>query len=361
MTDRFLAATAPVFRVDGSVAGALARDCRRLEVTEDTEGLKTLKLWLTALSPSPSGEEETVGYLDGTTLSFGSELGISVGPPGDDEVVFEGKVSALEIDWSEESDPLVVVFAEDRLMDLRMTRRMRTHEAASDADIARAIAREHGLRPQASADGPTYDVVQQWNVSDLAFLRERALRVGAEVWVQGNTLHFQSRTQRTTAEVPTLVRGGNLLEVRIRADLAHQRSEVKVSGYDARKVEASNGSAGKSALGGEGMGGTTGPDALGTALGRRTAYQVLQAPLTRQEADAWAKAEMLRRARRFVTASGVTDGSPTMVVGSEVTLDRVGAPFDGGGYYVTSVRHTYDLAHGFRTRFEAERPFVRRG
>jgi hypothetical protein len=33
----------------------------------------------------------------------------------------------------------------------------------------------------------------------------------------------------------------------------------------------------------------------------------------------------------------------------------VSGPFEGDGYYVTHVRHTFDLKHGFRTRFEAER------
>jgi hypothetical protein len=33
----------------------------------------------------------------------------------------------------------------------------------------------------------------------------------------------------------------------------------------------------------------------------------------------------------------------------------VGEPFEGAGYYVTSIRHTYDLTHGLRTCFTAER------
>ena len=37
---------------------------------------------------------------------------------------------------------------------------------------------------------------------------------------------------------------------------------------------------------------------------------------------------------------------------------RVGAPFEGGGYYVTRVKHTFDNVHGLRTRFEAERATV---
>jgi hypothetical protein len=47
-----------------------------------------------------------------------------------------------------------------------------------------------------------------------------------------------------------------------------------------------------------------------------------------------------------------------MVVGSTLTLERAGAPFSGDGYYVTSVRHTYDLTSGFRTHFHAERATI---
>jgi phage protein D len=65
---------------------------------------------------------------------------------------------------------------------------------------------------------------------------------------------------------------------------------------------------------------------------------------------------MLRRARGFVTVSGVTKGSPDMVVGSVLRLEMIGAPFEGDGYYVTRVCHTFDHVQGLRTRFEAERP-----
>ena len=71
-----------------------------------------------------------------------------------------------------------------------------------------------------------------------------------------------------------------------------------------------------------------------------------------------ARAEMLRRSRRFVRLRGMTIGTPVLVVGSVVTLRNCGRPFDGGGYYVTRVHHTYDLEDGMRTRFEAERPTV---
>jgi len=99
---------------------------------------------------------------------------------------------------------------------------------------------------------------------------------------------------------------------------------------------------------------------LGKAMpgGERASYRVRENPLKSGEASAWARAEMLRRARAFVTVSGTTNGSPDMVVGSRLKLDRVGKPFDGDGYYVTRLCHTYDLQNGHRTRFDAERATV---
>jgi len=51
-----------------------------------------------------------------------------------------------------------------------------------------------------------------------------------------------------------------------------------------------------------------------------------------------------------------------LTVGSRLTLERVGTPFNGPGYYVTRVCHTYDpKRNGLRTRFEAERATVQEG
>jgi uncharacterized protein len=67
---------------------------------------------------------------------------------------------------------------------------------------------------------------------------------------------------------------------------------------------------------------------------------------------------MLRRARGFVTVEGVARGTPDLMVGSSLELAQMGEPFDGGGYYVTQVRHTYNLAQGHRTQFRAERATI---
>ncbi|HET6765386.1 MAG TPA: contractile injection system protein, VgrG/Pvc8 family [Longimicrobiaceae bacterium] len=360
MTSSILHSAEPVFRVDGAEKGELARDLLRLDVEETTEGLKTAVLRLAGNGPSGDTTAQRQVFLDGSIVDFGKSLEVSIGPPDGARTVFKGKVSAIEAAFGEGRDPEVVVFAEDELMELRMTRRMKSYEKMSDADIASAIASQHGLSPSVSAEGPTYDVVQQWNQSDLAFLRERARPLAAEVWVADGTLHFSARGSRSGTEV-TLAAGGELIEVQLRADLAHQRTKVKVSGYDARARDRIDEEAAGDAVQGEVSGGRTGPDVLQQAFGERVSYRVMDAPLETGEATAFARAEMLRRARAFVVATGMTSGTPDLTVGSKLTLDGVGAPFNGGGYYVTRVHHSYDRTSGHRTRFAAERATVNAG
>lgn len=360
MTELLLASTAPVFQVDGVVHGELARDLIRLEVEEDAAGLKRLQLRLLAQGPVPNASAEELLYLDGAVFDFGRRLEVSIGATAEARTIFQGPVSGMEVSFEEAVPPEVIIFAEDQLMDLRMTRRCRTYENLSDADIAQAIASEHGLTAEVDADGPVYDVVQQWNVSDLAFLRERASLIRAEVFLLDNKLFFKTRDKRDGSEI-TLVQGNHLLSAQARADLAHQRTQVVVSGFDAASRESIHEEADGAVVEAEIAGGLTGPQLLEQAFGPRVSHLSRQTPLNSGEASAWARAEMLRRARSFVTVAGVTRGTPDMAVGSRLSLERMGHPFDGAGYYVTSVCHTYDALDGHRTRFTAERPTIQEG
>lgn len=360
MADSLLSTAAPVFRIGDDPQKELARDVRRLEVRETTAGLKTLTARFIAHGPRSDAPEEIQLYLDGKIIDFGKQLKVSLGPGSNARMVFDGYVTAIEAVFREGREPEVVVFAEDRLMDLRMTRRMKTYEKMTDAEIAESIASEHNIDVQADAKGPAYDVVQQWNQSDLAFLRARARKIQAEIWYAGDALHFKTRDKRTATKL-TLVQGNHLIDFQGRADLAHQRTKVKVSGYDASSRDMIEEEAGEDAIQAEISGGRTGPQILKQAFGERISYRVREVPLVGAEATDWARAEMLRRARSFVTVVALTRGSPDMVVGSRLTLERVGHPFNGAGYYVTSVLHTYDLTDGHRTRFVAERATIQEG
>jgi len=357
MTDPLIATVSPVFSVDGTVNRALGRDCVHLEVEEGVEGLRTMRADFVAIGPGATGPPDQMLHMDGQAVDFGQQVKVSVGPESAERTVFEGIVSGLEVVFADSEPPRLVVYAEDVLMRLRMTRRMRTYANVTDAEIAQQVVGAHQLQCDAAVDGPRYDVVQQLNQSDLAFLRERARLVQAELWCTDRTVHFRSRTNRRGPRL-TLVQGNELIATRITADLAHQRSEVVVTGFDAQAKSVVEQRAGNEAIQAEVSDGRTGPQVVQRALDGSTSFRVREVALTAEEASAWAKAEMLRRARAFVTVSGLTRGSPDMVVGTVLKLQSVGPPFEGDGYYVTKVCHTYEHAQGLRTRFEAERPTV---
>lgn len=354
MTDPLFAINTPVFTVGGESNGDLGRDCVHLEIEEGTEGLRTLRAHFVAVGAGATGPPAPMLYLDGQIVDFGKQIEVSLGPDGGQRKVFDGAISALELVFGDSEPPRLVVSAEDALMRLRMSRRMRTYTRITDGEIAEQLARDHGLQAEVTADGPRYDVVQQMNQSDLAFLRERARLVQAELWCTGRTVHFSTRSKRRATTL-SLVQGNDLLTARVSADLAHQRSEVVVTGYDAATRGVIDERAGSEAISAEVTGGRTGPDIAKRSLGAGASLRVREVALTGDEASAWATAEMLRRARGFVSFAGVTRGSPDMEVGSRVRIESIGAPFEGDGYYVTRIRHTFDHEQGLRTRFEAER------
>lgn len=356
MTDPF-AASGPVFTVGGERSPDLARDCLRVEVSEGTDGLRSLKLDLVAVGGQATGPQSQMNYLDGRIVDFGTPLTMVIGPEGSQHLVFDGTVSGIEAVYADGTPPRVIVYAEDALMRLRMTRRMRTYTDVTDADIARQLADAHGLDADVSAEGPRFDVVQQVNQSDLAFLRERARRIQAEIWCEGRTLHFSTRDRRSGTRV-RLIKGGDLISIRLLADLSHQRSEVLVSGYDAASAQVIDERVGNEVIAAEVGAGRTGPQLVESALGPSRTIRFREVAKSGDQARAWARAEMLRRARGFVTVDATTRGTSELMVGSIVELHDVGQPFEGDGYYVTSLCHTYDLVAGFRTRFEGQRGTV---
>jgi phage protein D len=252
--------------------------------------------------------------------------------------------------------PEILIKAEDRLQDLRMTRRTRTFENISDSDLFQQIASQQGLQADIDVSGPTYKVLAQVNQSDLAFLRERARAVDAEVWVDDTTLSVQSRAKRNANDM-TLTYGQGLFEFSAMADLANQATGFSVTGWDVSAKQPLGYTATSSALAGEVNGDLSGSAALQQAIGQRTQQVVHALPYTSQEAQAQAEARYRRWARRFVTGSGIADGDGRIQVGTSLTLQGLGTLFNGK-FYVTAVRHLFDPENGYRTWFAVERPGI---
>src|SRR4051812_32663666 len=69
MTDLLYSAE-PIFKVDGTVKGELARDLLRLDVDETTDGLKTLVARVAGSVPHPEMRDVPELYLNGSIVDF---------------------------------------------------------------------------------------------------------------------------------------------------------------------------------------------------------------------------------------------------------------------------------------------------
>lgn len=345
----------PRLRLNGEPVQELGESMlQTLFVEESTQGLFRCEASFINWGP----KDGAIGYLffDRQTLEFGKTLAVEFGPPDGAGPVFAGRISGIEANFPSGRPPEILVLAEDRLQDLRMERRTRTFEDLTDADVIRQVASQHGLTAQVDIDGPTHRLLVQLNESDLAFLRERAAAVDAELWMDDRTIYVEARSRRNHGNV-VLTWGDNLLEFSVLADLAHQRTAVRVSGWDVAQKAAIDVEAGASAIQAELGGKQGGAAVLQAALAPRTERVALDVPLSREEAQALADARYRARARGFLQGHGTISGDPKLRVGTTVELRGVGTLFEGP-YYVTLTRHTFDLAHGYRTAFHVERPGI---
>jgi phage protein D len=346
----------PTLAIEGSATPDLAAALMELRVEERSDGMASCELAFGCWGLTPDGSHGYTLY-GRDRLDFGKRIEVKLRG----ERIFAGRVFAIAGRFPEagSGEAELLVHAEDRLQDLRMTRRTRCFAQASDADVARRIAGEHGLSAQVDVSGPTHPMLAQVNQSDLAFLRERARAAGAEIRLAGDALHMAPRPARAGGDSVALAYGSTLHGFDVRADLALQRTKLSVGGWDVRGKRAVREEAQASVLSAELDGGDSGAALLQRAFGERADSVAHLHPADAAEARALAESWMRQLGRRFVTGHGVAGPDARIKPGARVELSGLGAMFNGK-YTVTASCHRFDMREGARTEFCVERPAVGR-
>ena len=343
----------PAFALDGAAEASLSDTLTALDVVDAVDGMARCEAAFSNWAPSGDGSAANYVFFDRNVFDFGRALTVSGGAGEAGGTLFDGRITGIEAHYLPDRAPEVTVLAEDRLQDLRMTRRTRSFEDVTVGDVASALAQDHSLRTDLDVDGPTFRTLAQVNQSDLAFLRDLARMADAEAWVEGDTLHVVARARRDGGAL-TLRFGDRLHEFSVLADLATQRTAVVASGWDVAAKEPVSHEAGPEAVQAETASLEGGAAVLESAFGPRVDRVVHPSPGTQEQARALAEATFRQQARRFVSGQGTAEGDARLRVGATVTLEGLGALF-AGDYTVVEARHTFS-ADGFRTRFRVERP-----
>jgi uncharacterized protein len=184
--------------------------------------------------------------------------------------------------------------------------------------------------------------------------------LAAELWIEGNTLHVQGRSNRQQTGEPLSMRlKEGLLEFSVIADTANQYTKVLVSGWDVQNKERIDYEATDSVLSQELAGDSSAASIVRTAFGDRTDRIAQQMPLTSEETQAIAEASFRAQARRFVVGTGRARGDARIRVGRAISLQGLG-PLFTGSYYVCEVQHHFSRrpGGGYSTEFVAERPGI---
>jgi uncharacterized protein len=343
----------PTVRINGAEQERVTALLTAIEMTEREDGLSTLELKLDNVASDGSGQSD-FAFEDEASFKLGDTITVYCGEERAPTEIFRGIISALEADFSEEGTPSLTALAEDTLQKARMKRRTRTYDDRTVADIARTIAGDLGLTPQISGFTQAIGTQVQLNESDLAFLRRLLARYDGDLQVVGSELHVSPRREVRRGSVELALQS-QLRRVTVLADLAHQVSEVTVTGWDpVRGQRISSRSTGFQQGPGSGR---WGGDLLSSALSRRTHQIGHLAVTTDEEGRALADATFDERQRRFVTARGTAEGNPAIRAGTHVRLTGLSPRFSNT-YYVTHCCHRFDRERGYETDFTAESAFL---
>jgi phage protein D len=339
----------PSIEIEGERDATLTSSLVALSIVDSADGLARCEATFGNWGGAESGGFQ---HFRRDKLEFGKAIRVTLGP----DALFAGRISAITARFPDGGPPQVGVCAEDRLQDLRMTRRTRSFEDASLADVVRRIASDHGLQPQVDLTGETYKLLAQVNQSDLAFVRDLARREDAEVWVEGTELKAAQRARRPGGTLE-LAWAGQLREFCVTADLAHQRTRLIGAGWSVADKQASKHEADEAAIRAELGGGESGAAVLRQAFGERVDALAHGVPASDAQARILAAATFRHHARRFVVGRGVAETRAALRVGAKVKVRGVGPLFEGD-YFVTDVAIRFDGKAGLRTEFLCDRPAI---
>ncbi|BDI34267.1 type IV secretion protein Rhs [Capsulimonas corticalis] len=266
------------------------------------------------------------------------------------KTIFQGEVTALEMDLAAHGSPTLILRCSDRSHRLHRGRKSRSFVQAKDTDIVKKVAEEDGFTVHADNTSQVHEWVFQNNQTNWEFLTERAAYNGFRLFVQGEKdLYFQKVQDQGTSSL-TIEWGKDLRSFRPRTSAGRQVSEVVVRGWDPKTKQPIVGSSktptGVPQIGDSKTGGEIASKAFGAAK-----MVVADRPIHSQaEADDLARSVCDDLGGSFVEAEGLCFGQPTLKPGMMVEIKNIGKRFSGK-YQVSETTHVYTPAEGFSTMF----------
>jgi uncharacterized protein len=302
-------------------------------------------------------------YSDAYLFDPGTEIELWMGYHDSSlKLMITGEIVELRPSFPSAGQPTLGIHGLDLLHRLRKKQETWTYKAMTDTEIAREIAGRLGitlapLSPDLLAVETRYDYLLQDNAYDIVFLRDRARRIGYDLWVRESDTDGSGKPPElcfapsTSVKRPTyeLVYGRSLIEFQPNLSTANQVGSVVVRGWDAVNKQEFVHKATLNDLATRGLGPQGRNQTLYRSFSGREEVVATKIVASQHEAKQLALETLQLIAEGLVTGTASVVGLPDLRAGNVVMISGIGTRFDGR-YFVTESTHTISDA-GYVTQF----------
>lgn len=253
--------------------------------------------------------------------------------------IFEGEITAVECNFTDESQAPIIVRGYDVSHRLHRGRYNRSFLNMTDSDIVKKILGEIGIiTGNIESSGSPHEYIFQENKTNMEFLRERALRIGFELFIKDNKLNFQKPKQEGNLNLKWLK---DFNSFRARTSSSEQISSVEVRGWDYQEKKSIVATAQSEQVLTKNQNGSGRKVSTKFQLDRKPPKMiVVDRPVSSErEAKEMAQAICNELGGEYVCADARAEGNPEIRVSKIINLTDMGQ-YDGQ-YYVTETRHLY--------------------
>lgn len=334
----------PLLQIDGTPASAdLLNDILQITVEESLHlpGMFTLVIrndYFPGLTAEETwkhqklfaiGKKIKLGFISSTTQNVDFE-------DAEQGYVLEGEVTAIETEFTSGSQAPIVIRGYDISHRLHRGRYNRSFQNVTDSDVVNQVIKEAGITAgTVTSTSIVHDYVFQENQTNMEFLRERAARLGFELYVQDSKLNFRQPAQDQSLSLKWLE---DIHSFRVRVSSAEQVSSVEVRGWDytTKKPIISTASTEQVITSTDnGKGSST-----STKFSISPKMIVVDQPVfSAAESQKIAQALCNELGGEFVAADAKGEGNPEIRPGKVIKLTDMGSY--SGSYYVTETRHLF--------------------
>jgi phage protein D/phage baseplate assembly protein gpV len=251
----------------------------------------------------------------------------------------EGEITGIEVKFAKTSRAHLVVRGYDASHRLHRGRFNRSFLNSTDSDIVRRIASEARIEiGQVDTSGSPHEYVFQENQTNMEFLRERAARIGFELFVQDDKLYFREPKSEASLDLDWRT---DISSFDVRVTSAEQVSSVEVNSWDYTKKELISETVSKEDLVTETGNGDGSSISQEFKMKESPKMIVVDQPVnSTKEAKQMAQALCNELSGEFATADAKAEGNPKIRPGKVVALKDMGTRYSGK-YYITETCHRY--------------------